>query len=193
MALPYPQLHSQGMVNMCCPLERTRWWNCGSSPPADASLPTQELDPLENRFKKQLKLCWLKKFPVQEHQAQAVFNQTEDYVMFPDEATTSLCVWDSRNASRKQLLSLGHNGPVRKQLRRYFIDECLWALNNFWQYCWMSYLFKVRWMVHSPTHAAFLSCSDDFRARFWYRRHWDRTRCTEIGVNHVLVHETLCI
>jgi cleavage stimulation factor subunit 1 len=76
----------------------------------------------------------------QEHQAQAVFNQTEDYVMFPDEATTSLCVWDSRNASRKQLLSLGHNGPVR-------------------------------WMTHSPTHAAFLSCSDDFRARFWYRRH----------------------
>ena len=50
----------------------------------------------------------------QEHQAQAVFNQTEDYVMFPDEATTSLCVWDSRNASRKQLLSLGHNGPVNK-------------------------------------------------------------------------------
>ena len=49
---------------------------------------------------------------LQEHQAQAVFNQTEDYVMFPDEATTSLCVWDSRNASRKQLLSLGHNGPV---------------------------------------------------------------------------------
>ena len=37
-----------------------------------------------------------------------------------------------RNASRKQLLSLGHNG-------------------------------SVRWMVHSPTQAAFLSCSDDFR------------------------------
>lgn len=75
----------------------------------------------------------------QENHAQAVFNQTEDFVMFPDEATTSLCCWDSRNASRKQLLSLGRNGPVR-------------------------------WMVHSPTHAAFLSCSDDFRARFWYRR-----------------------
>jgi len=75
----------------------------------------------------------------QENQAQAVFNHSEDFVMFPDEATTSLCCWDSRNASRKQLLSLGHNGPVR-------------------------------WMVHSPTSAAFLSCSDDFRARFWYRR-----------------------
>ena len=32
----------------------------------------------------------------QEHQAQAVFNHTEDYVMFPDEATTSLCCWDAR-------------------------------------------------------------------------------------------------
>lgn len=75
----------------------------------------------------------------QEYSAQAVFNHSEDYVMFPDEATTSLCAWDARNASRKNLLSLGHNGPVR-------------------------------WMVHSPTQAAFLSCSDDFRARFWFRR-----------------------
>lgn len=43
----------------------------------------------------------------QEHRAQAVFNHTEDYVMFPDEATTSLCVWNARNASRQNLLSLG--------------------------------------------------------------------------------------
>ncbi|XP_059486358.1 cleavage stimulation factor subunit 1 [Neocloeon triangulifer] len=75
----------------------------------------------------------------QEHRAQAVFNHTEDYVMFPDEATTSLCVWNSRNASRKQLLSLGHNGAVRH-------------------------------LVHSPNSPAFLTCSDDFRARFWFRR-----------------------
>lgn len=75
----------------------------------------------------------------QEHKAQAIFNHTEDYVMFPDEATTSLCAWNSRNASRKQLLSLGHNGPVRM-------------------------------IVHSPVAASFLTCSDDFRARFWCRR-----------------------
>ncbi|XP_026477972.1 cleavage stimulation factor subunit 1-like [Ctenocephalides felis] len=75
----------------------------------------------------------------QEHTAQAVFNHTEDYVLFPDEATTSLCAWNARNASRAQLMSLGHNGPVR-------------------------------FIVHSPTHPAFLTCSDDFRARFWYRR-----------------------
>lgn len=44
----------------------------------------------------------------QAHRTQAVFNHTEDYVMFPDEATTSLCVWNSRNASRQKLLSLGN-------------------------------------------------------------------------------------
>ncbi len=75
----------------------------------------------------------------QEHRAQAVLNHSEDYVMFPDEATTSLCCWDSRNASRKKLLALGHNGAVRH-------------------------------IVHSPTAAAFLTCSDDFRARFWNNR-----------------------
>jgi cleavage stimulation factor subunit 1 len=75
----------------------------------------------------------------QEHKAQAVFNHTEDFVLFPDEATISLCVWDARNAARKQLLSLGHNGPVR-------------------------------YITHSACTPAFLTCSDDFRARFWYRR-----------------------
>lgn len=43
----------------------------------------------------------------QEHRTQALFNHTEEYVMFPDEATTSLCAWNARNASRQQLLSLG--------------------------------------------------------------------------------------
>ncbi|CAG0883135.1 unnamed protein product [Darwinula stevensoni] len=75
----------------------------------------------------------------QNHRAHAVFNHTEDYVLFPDEATISLCAWDSRNAARKKLLSLGHNGPVR-------------------------------YLIHSAVSPAFLSCSDDFRARFWYRR-----------------------
>lgn len=75
----------------------------------------------------------------QEHYAQAVFNQTEDYVMFPDEATTSLCSWNSRNGARLNLMSLGHNGAVR-----YF--------------------------VHSPNSPAFLTCSDDYRARFWFKR-----------------------
>ncbi|XP_077297576.1 cleavage stimulation factor subunit 1 Cst50 isoform X2 [Arctopsyche grandis] len=75
----------------------------------------------------------------QDHLAQAVFNHTEDFVIFPDEATTSLCAWNSRNASRAQLMNLGHNGPVR-------------------------------YIIHSTTAPAFLTCSDDYRARFWYRR-----------------------
>ncbi|MCL4132952.1 UNVERIFIED_CONTAM: hypothetical protein GTU68_037509 [Idotea baltica] len=43
----------------------------------------------------------------QEHSAHGMFNHTEDFVMFPDEATTSLCSWDARSAQRKNLLSLG--------------------------------------------------------------------------------------
>ena len=46
----------------------------------------------------------------QEHSAHAMFNHTEDFVLFPDEATTSLCAWDARNAQRKNLLSLGELG-----------------------------------------------------------------------------------
>lgn len=39
--------------------------------------------------------------------AQATFNHTEEFVMYPDEATISLCVWDAKTASRQTLLSLG--------------------------------------------------------------------------------------
>ncbi|KAG1658779.1 Cleavage stimulation factor subunit 1 [Nymphon striatum] len=42
----------------------------------------------------------------QTHRTQAVFNHTEDYVLYPDEKTISLCSWDSRNAARQKLLSL---------------------------------------------------------------------------------------
>jgi len=75
----------------------------------------------------------------QEYRAQARFNHNEDYVMFPDEKSGSLCSWDARNCDRKRLLALGHTAPVR-----YFI--------------------------HSPTQPAFLTCSEDFRARFWYKK-----------------------
>lgn len=44
----------------------------------------------------------------QQHSTCAIFNHTEDFVMFPDEATTSLCSWESRNGQRKNLLSLGN-------------------------------------------------------------------------------------
>jgi cleavage stimulation factor subunit 1 len=50
----------------------------------------------------------------QEHRAQALFNHSEDFVMFPDEATTSLCCWDARTAQRKQLLSLGKEENIQR-------------------------------------------------------------------------------
>jgi cleavage stimulation factor subunit 1 len=75
----------------------------------------------------------------QEKRTQSMFNHTEDYILYPDEKTTTLCCWDARNAERQKLLSLGHNGVVK----------CI---------------------VHSPTMPQFISCSDDFRARFWSKR-----------------------
>lgn len=75
----------------------------------------------------------------QEKRTQALFNHTEDYVLYPDEKTVTLCCWDARNAERQKLLALGHNGTVK----------CI---------------------VHSPTAAHFISCSDDYRARFWCKR-----------------------
>ena len=45
----------------------------------------------------------------QEFTTQAVFNYTEEYVIYPDEATVSLCAWDARTAQRQNLLSLGNN------------------------------------------------------------------------------------
>ncbi|RNA37021.1 cleavage stimulation factor subunit 1 [Brachionus plicatilis] len=75
----------------------------------------------------------------QEKRTQAIFNHTEDYIFYPDEKTTTLCCWDSRNAERQKLLALGHNGVVK----------CI---------------------VHSTNMPQFITCSDDFRARFWSRR-----------------------
>ncbi len=46
----------------------------------------------------------------QEKRTQALFNHTEDFILYPDEKTTTLCCWDARNAERQKLLSLGHNG-----------------------------------------------------------------------------------
>jgi len=76
---------------------------------------------------------------LQQFPARAVFSHTEDYVLFPDEKSNSLCSWDSRSAERKELLGLGHNQ-------------------------------SVRYIAHSPSSASFITCSDDFRARFWHRR-----------------------
>lgn len=69
----------------------------------------------------------------------ACFNQNEDYVLFPDEKSGSMCAWDSRSGERKRLLALGHTAPCRV-------------------------------LTHSPTMAAFVTGSDDYRARFWVKK-----------------------
>ncbi|CAB3404735.1 unnamed protein product [Caenorhabditis bovis] len=76
---------------------------------------------------------------VQDHIISASFNHNEDYVLFPDEKSGSLCSWDARNSDRKRLLALGHTASTRT-------------------------------FVHSPTMPAFVTGSDDYRARFWYRK-----------------------
>ncbi|GMR38343.1 hypothetical protein PMAYCL1PPCAC_08538, partial [Pristionchus mayeri] len=84
----------------------------------------------------------------QEHPIQAAFNHNEDFVMFPDEQSGSLCSWDSRNKDRKRLLALGN------QVDRF-----------------TGHTLATRVFVHSPTAPAFLTGSDDFRSRFWYKKH----------------------
>jgi len=73
------------------------------------------------------------------HRTQAVFNHTEDYVLFPNERSIAMCCWSSRSGERKRLLSLGHQGAARR-------------------------------IEHSPTAPAFITCSEDHRARFWYKK-----------------------
>jgi len=70
------------------------------------------------------------------HRAQAVFNHTEDFVMFPDCRNTTLHSWDSRTGRHLETLPLCHNN-------------------------------SVRFLTHSEVGPSFLTCSEDFRARFW--------------------------
>lgn len=69
----------------------------------------------------------------------AIFNFTEDYVLYPDDKNTSVGCWDSRTGEKLQSLTSGHNNAIR-------------------------------YLVHSSCTPAFLSCSEDYRCRFWYCR-----------------------
>ncbi|XP_066933662.1 cleavage stimulation factor subunit 1-like [Clytia hemisphaerica] len=69
----------------------------------------------------------------------AVFNFTEDFVLYPDDKNTSIGCWDSRTGEKLQSLTSGHNNSIRH-------------------------------LVHSSCTPAFLSCSEDYRCRFWYCR-----------------------
>lgn len=76
------------------------------------------------------------------HRAQAVFNHTEEFVMFPDCRNMSLHGWNARTGKHLESLPLCHNN-------------------------------SVRFITHSSVSSAFLTCSEDFRARFWSIREKD--------------------
>jgi len=73
----------------------------------------------------------------QNNHAAAIFNHTEDFVLFPDEKNMAIGCWDSRTGEKMPSLMSGHNNAIRH-------------------------------LVHSPCTPAFLSCSEDYRSRFWY-------------------------
>jgi len=49
----------------------------------------------------------------QQYRAQAAFNHTEDYVIFPCERSISMCCWNARTSERQRLMPLGHNAAAR--------------------------------------------------------------------------------
>lgn len=67
----------------------------------------------------------------------AVFNHTEDFVLFVDDKNMSIACWDSRSGEKMRTLPSGHNNQIKS-------------------------------LVHSPNTPAFLSCSEDYRSRFWF-------------------------
>src|SRR6218665_2810993 len=72
---------------------------------------------------------------------QVEFNHTEDYRLIPDSKNKILVSWTTRLAERRPILQFG-NQPHNSHIVSYF--------------------------EHSPTMPAFLTCSEDNRARFWY-------------------------
>lgn len=49
---------------------------------------------------------------------------------------------------------------------------------------------SVRQITHSPTGPAFITCSDDFRARFWYRKATTDWRQHHYGYKKWLINST---
>lgn len=84
--------------------------------------------------------------------------------------------------------------PPPLKLQKIFIAPNNWS-------CLMQFLFifsghnnVVRTIVHSPTGPAFLTCSDDFRARFWYRKansDWRKRKILLSFLNRVPFFKTL--
>ncbi|KAL8216055.1 hypothetical protein R6Q57_022892 [Mikania cordata] len=67
---------------------------------------------------------------------QAVFNDTEEFVLCIDEPSNEIVIWDSLSAEKVARWSSNHVGAPR-------------------------------WLEHSPTESAFVSCGTDRSIRFW--------------------------
>ncbi|KAI3686561.1 hypothetical protein L1987_80240 [Smallanthus sonchifolius] len=67
---------------------------------------------------------------------QAIFNDTEEFVLCIDEPSNEIVIWDALSAEK----------------------VARWASNH---------VGAPRWLVHSPTESAFVSCGTDRSIRFW--------------------------
>ncbi|KAG5536419.1 hypothetical protein RHGRI_024001 [Rhododendron griersonianum] len=67
---------------------------------------------------------------------QAVFNDTEEFVLSIDEPNNEIVIWDAITAEKVAKWPSNHIGAPR-------------------------------WLEHSPTEAAFVSCGNDRSVRFW--------------------------
>ncbi|XP_077252549.1 cleavage stimulation factor subunit 50-like [Tasmannia lanceolata] len=67
---------------------------------------------------------------------QAVFNETEEFVLSVDEPSNEIVIWDALTAEKVARWPSNHIGAPR-------------------------------WLEHSPTEAAFVSCGSDRSVRFW--------------------------
>ncbi|KAL3824726.1 hypothetical protein ACJIZ3_020755 [Penstemon smallii] len=73
-----------------------------------------------------------------QYRCQAVFNETEEFIICIDEASNEIVVWDALTAEK-----------VAK-----------WPSNHM-------AMGSPRWVEHSPTEAAFITCGTDRSIRFW--------------------------
>lgn len=87
----------------------------------------------------------------QEFSIQATFNHNEDFVMFPDEKSGSLCSWDSRTGDRKRLLALGEYfskkvNKIRNIFRPHSCNACFCAQSNNGRFCYWFRRFSLSFL-----------------------------------------------
>ena len=102
----------------------------------------------------------------QMHRSNACFNHTEEHVMFPCKYFPIV-----RSLSVRPGPSLfGLNDMLTPTLGEKNVSLCSWNSRTAerGKLLALGHNSIARMISHSPTQSAFLSCSDDFRARFWF-------------------------